>query len=89
MALADGISSSPVPGNFDTIQDEKAFYKRQYEQLEAELQDFQASSRELEAELEKDVEASEKRERNLTEKVEALTYQVEEWKVCAPLLFCV
>lgn len=58
-----------------------AYYKSQYEQLEAELADFQASSRELEAELEKDVEASERRERQLQEKLEALGYEVEEWKV--------
>ena len=58
-----------------------AYYKLQYEQLEAELADFQASSRELETELEKDVEASEKRERQLQEKLEGLGYEVEEWKV--------
>lgn len=57
------------------------YYKAQYEQLEAELADFQASSRELETELERDVEASEKRERQLQEKVESLGYEVEEWKV--------
>lgn len=58
------------------------YYKRQYEQLESELAEFQASSQELEAELEKDVEAAEKRERTLQEKVESLTYEVDEWKVC-------
>ena len=58
-----------------------SYYKSQYEQLEEELADFQASSKELEAELEKDVEAAEKRERQLQEKVEALGYEVEEWKV--------
>ena len=58
-----------------------AYYKTQYETLEAELQEFQASSKELEAELEKDVEESEKRERRLQEKVEKLGYEVEEWKV--------
>ena len=61
--------------------DALAYYKTQYEQLEAELADFQASSRELEAELEKDIDASEKRERQLQEKVEGLGYEVEEWKV--------
>ena len=61
------------------------YYKSQYEQLEHELAEFQASSRELEAELEKDIEASEKRERKLQEKVESLGFQVEEWKVrCHP-----
>ena len=57
------------------------FYKSQYEQLETELADFQASSRELETELERDVEEAEKRERQLREKVETLNYEVEEWKV--------
>lgn len=64
-----------------TIQEELAYYKAQYEQLEVELQEFQASSKELEAELEKDVEASEKRERRLKENVESLQFEVEEWKV--------
>ena len=59
-----------------------SYYKAQYEQLEAELAEFQASSRELESELERDIEASEKRERTLQEKVESLGYEVEEWKVC-------
>lgn len=56
------------------------YYKAQYEQLEAELADFQASSKELEAELERDIEASEKRERNLKEKAANLQYEVDEWK---------
>ena len=59
-----------------------AYYKSQYETLEVELQEFQASSKELEAELERDVEESEKRERRLQEKVEGLGFEVEEWKVC-------
>ncbi|SLM39723.1 NUDE protein, C-terminal [Lasallia pustulata] len=59
-------SSSPAASNASTLaEDALAYYKSQYELLEAELADFQASSRELEAELEKDVEASEKRERQL------------------------
>ncbi|KAL8750088.1 MAG: hypothetical protein Q9199_007293 [Rusavskia elegans] len=57
-----------------------SYYKAQYEQLEAELADFQASSRELESELERDIEAAEKRERQLQEKIESLGYEVEEWK---------
>ncbi|KAL8692906.1 MAG: hypothetical protein Q9218_002164 [Villophora microphyllina] len=60
--------------------DDPSFYKAQYEQLEAELSDFQNSSRELEAELERDIEAAEKRERHLQEKIESLNYEVEEWK---------
>ena len=75
--LDDQVSSSPTRPPEDSI----AYYKAQYEQLEAELADFQNSSKELEAELEKDVEAAEARERTLKEKVEALGYEVEEWKV--------
>ncbi|KAI4733310.1 hypothetical protein E4T50_16140 [Aureobasidium sp. EXF-12298] len=63
-----------------TVDQELAYYKAQYEQLEVELQEFQQSSRELEAELEKDVEASEKRERKLKERVESLGFEVDEWK---------
>ena len=79
MPFHNELSSSPPPA----LEGERsiAYYKSQYEQLEAELADFQASSRELEAELEKDVEASEKRERQLQEKLEGLGYEVEEWKV--------
>jgi len=65
---------------FGSLQEELAYYKAQYEHLEAELQDFQQSSRELEAELEKDVEASEKRERDLRDKVDAIGFQTDEWK---------
>lgn len=63
------------------MEEELAYYKTQYEHLEAELQDFQASSRELEAELERDIETAEKRERELQEKADALGFEVEEWKV--------
>ncbi|KAM5431022.1 NADH:ubiquinone oxidoreductase [Microsporum canis] len=78
MAVEDPPSSPP---NAKTnTADAIAYYKSQYELLEAELADFQSSSRELEAELEKDIEASEKRERKLKEKVESLGYEVEEWK---------
>ena len=80
MTSLDEPVSSPRPSSSDGDHS-ISFYKAQYEQLEAELADFQASSRELEAELEKDVEASEKRERQLQEKVEGLGYEVEEWKV--------
>jgi len=66
------------------VQEELAYYKAQYETLEVELQEFQASSKELEAELERDVEESEKRERKLQEKAERLGFEVEEWKVCGP-----
>lgn len=75
-------SSSPSPSGSAGSEYSLSYYKSQYEQLEAELADFQASSRELEAELERDVEASEKRERHLQEKVENLGFEVEEWKVC-------
>ncbi len=79
---------SPLEANTPSSPSEPAgsehslsYYKTQYEQLEAELADFQSSSRELEAELERDVEAAEKRERHLQEKVENLGFEVNEWKV--------
>ena len=73
------MSPGPLNGH-----DSLAYYKTQYEILEAELAEFQASSKELEAELEKDVEIAEKRERELKQKVELLTYELEEWKVYRP-----
>jgi hypothetical protein len=76
----DETPSSP-PNAATSPQEAIAYYKAQYELLESELADFQASSQELEAELEKDVEAAEKRERALREKVESLGFEVEEWKV--------
>ncbi|KAF7594539.1 NADH:ubiquinone oxidoreductase [Aspergillus hancockii] len=79
MPSADDFTSSR-PNGTSSSRDELSHYKKQYEQLEAELADFQASSRELEAELEKDIEASEKRERQLREKVDSLRYEVDEWK---------
>lgn len=86
-------SEEPIkPSSAGTIASDQgaSYYKTQYEQLEAELADFQASSRELEAELERDIEAAEKRERQLQEKIESLGYEVEEWKVrtelCIPSL---
>ena len=79
MSLNGEPASSPSAST--SLEDLLRYYKSQYEQLEAELADFQASSRELETELERDVEASEKRERQLQEKVESLGYEVDEWKV--------
>ena len=75
--LDDATTSSPSRFPEGSIE----YYKSQYEQLEAELANFQASSKDLEAELEKDVEAAESRERQLKEKVESLGYEVDEWKV--------
>ncbi|KAF4556028.1 putative nuclear distribution protein nudE [Elsinoe fawcettii] len=73
------MTSSPFrPGA--SVEDQLAYYKAQYEQLEVELHEFQASSKDLEAELEKDVEESEKRERKLKEQVESLGFEVDEWK---------
>ena len=77
----DDLPSSP-PTDLSSPESAIAYYKSQYEQLEHELAEFQASSQELEAELEKDVEAAEKRERVLQEKAESLGFEVEEWKVC-------
>jgi len=82
--MADDTPSSPPSGGWNSIQEELAYYKTQYETLEVELQEFQTSSKELEAELEKDVEESEKRERRLQEKLEKLGFEVEEWKVSRP-----
>ncbi|KAL8831806.1 MAG: hypothetical protein Q9170_005134 [Blastenia crenularia] len=72
--------TKPAPAAVTKSEDDPSYYKAQYEQLEAELADFQASSQELEAELERDIEAAEKRERRLQEKIESLGYEVEEWK---------
>ena len=80
MVLDDEPAVSPLDAAASS-RDGLRYYKSQYEQLEAELADFQASSRELEAELERDVEASEMRERQLKEKVEGLGFEVDEWKV--------
>ena len=80
MALSDDIPSSP-PGPSAPAEDALAYYKAQYEALEAELADFQETSRALEADLENDIEASEKRERELKEKADSLQYEVDEWKV--------
>ena len=77
----DDIPSSPPTGD-SAPETALAWYKKQYELLENELADFQASSQELETELEKDVEAAEKRERVLQEKAESLGFEVEEWKAC-------
>ncbi|KAL9112585.1 MAG: hypothetical protein Q9227_003156 [Pyrenula ochraceoflavens] len=77
--LSDGLPSSP-PSASASSEEALAYYKAQYENLEAELADFQNSSRELEAELERDIEASEQRERQLKEKADDLAYEVEEWK---------
>ena len=82
-----GPPSSP-PHASASAEESLAYYKSQYEQLELELADFQASSQELEAELERDVEASEKRERLLKEKVESLGFEVDEWKVWLSLVLC-
>ena len=74
------VSSSPL-SHFATAEESLAWYKLQYEHLEAELAEFRESSRELERELERDIEQAEKRERSLQEKAEGLVFEVEEWKV--------
>ncbi|AEO68715.1 uncharacterized protein THITE_2118294 [Thermothielavioides terrestris NRRL 8126] len=76
--MSEPPSSPPRPGA--SVEDALAWYKAQYEALEAELSEFQASSKELEAELEKDLDAADKRERALLQKAEGLAYEVEEWK---------
>ena len=72
------LPSSPAPGA--SPEESLKFYKSQYEILEAELAEFQASSKDLEAELERDIEQAEKRERQLKEQASDLRYSVEEWK---------
>ena len=72
------LPSSPAPGA--SSEESLKFYKTQYETLEAELAEFQASSKDLEAELERDIEQAEKRERQLKEQASNLRYQVDEWK---------
>lgn len=72
------LPSSPAPGA--SPEESLKFYKTQYETLEAELAEFQASSKDLEAELERDIEQAEKRERQLKEQASDLRYSVEEWK---------
>ncbi|KAK4041096.1 NUDE protein [Parachaetomium inaequale] len=76
--MSEPPSSPPRAGT--SVEDALAWYKSQYEVLEAELSEFQASSKELEAELEKDLDAADKRERSLRQKAESLSYEVEEWK---------
>lgn len=71
--------SSP-PNQHTSPEDAIAYYKRQYEALEAELTDFRISSQELEAELEKDAELAEGKERVWREKAEGLAFEVDEWK---------
>lgn len=72
--------SSPLGGDL-TPEEQIAWYKSNYEQLETELAEFRVSSQELEHELEKDLEAAEKRESTLRNKAEGLAYEVDEWKV--------
>ena len=50
--MSEPPSSPPRAGT--SVEDALAWYKAQYEVLEGELSEFQASSKELEAELEKD-----------------------------------
>ena len=73
------MTSSPLrPGA--SLQDEVDYYKKQYEQLETDLAEFQASSKELEEQMERDIEGAEKNERKLKEQIEKLKYEVDEWR---------
>ena len=73
------MTSSPLrPGA--SLEEELDYYKKQYEQLETDLADFQASSKELEEQLERDIESAEKNERKLKEQIEKVKYEAEEWK---------
>ncbi|KAK4542529.1 hypothetical protein LTR36_006782 [Oleoguttula mirabilis] len=73
------MTSSPLRAGA-TLEDELNYYKKQYDQLETDLADFQASSKELEEQLERDIDTAEKNERKLKERVEKLSFEVEEWK---------
>ena len=73
------MTSSPLRAGV-SLEEELDYYKKQYEQLETDLADFQASSKELEEQLERDIENAEKSERKLKEQVEKLRFEVEEWK---------
>ncbi|GAB1740405.1 hypothetical protein NU219Hw_g5510t1 [Hortaea werneckii] len=73
------MTSSPLrPGA--SMEEELDYYKKQYEQLETDLADFQSSSKDLEEQLERDIETAERNEHKLKEQVEKLNYEVEEWK---------
>ncbi|KAK7536767.1 nuclear distribution protein nude [Phyllosticta citribraziliensis] len=78
-SATDAPLASPGLAN-GTLEEQIAYYKSQYESLEAELQDFQQCSREVESELERDIEQSEKRERQLKERLEERGFEVDEWK---------
>ena len=73
------MTSSPLrPGA--SLEEELDYYKKQYEQLENDLAEFQASSKDLEEQLERDIETAEKSERKLREQLEKLNFEVETWK---------
>ncbi|KAH9830873.1 Nuclear distribution protein nudE [Teratosphaeria destructans] len=73
------MTSSPLrPGA--SLEEELDYYKKQYEQLEHDLADFQTTSKDIEEQLERDIENAEKNERKLKEQVEKLKFEVEEWK---------
>ncbi|KAK8184819.1 NUDE protein [Phyllosticta capitalensis] len=78
-SATDAPLASPGLAN-GSLEEQIAYYKSQYESLEAELQDFQQCSREVESELERDIEQSEKRERQLKERLEERGFEVDEWK---------
>ncbi|KAK5129435.1 hypothetical protein LTR08_003259 [Meristemomyces frigidus] len=63
-----------------SLQQELDYYKTQYDQLETDLADFQASSKELEEQLERDIDTAETSERKLKAQGEKLRFEVEEWK---------
>ncbi|KAF2770709.1 hypothetical protein EJ03DRAFT_326340 [Teratosphaeria nubilosa] len=73
------MTSSPLrPGA--SVEEELDYYKKQYEQLEHDLADFQTTSKDIEEQLERDIENAEKNERTLKEQVEKLKFEVDEWK---------
>lgn len=73
------MTSSPLrPGA--SLQEERDYWKSQFEQLQTDLADFQSASKDIEEQLEKDIEAAERSERKLKEQVESLNFQVDEWR---------
>jgi chromosome segregation ATPase len=82
MAAEAGLTSSPAPPkDFSSTQDEKDWYKEQYQVLLEGTQEYQEASKEIEAQLESDLEHSEARVRQFQEKYENAQFEVDEWRV--------
>jgi hypothetical protein len=83
MAAAEaGATSSPAPPKDLNPDEERQWYKNQYQNILSELHDYQDTSKEIEATLEQDLEVAETNQRKLQEKYESLGFEVDEWRVC-------